>query len=89
MGRIERFESWRRLKHGTHIYSIAFSPDESRLACAFANNAIRIWDMPTRQEIVDLLGHGKYVHSIQFSPDGRRLLSGSGDNTARIWSDGE
>ena len=71
--------------HGTNVYGVAFTPDGTRLACACANNTIRIWDTGTHKEVAELHGHGAYVHQITFSPDGTRLVSGSGDFTVRIW----
>ena len=76
------------LKHGTNVYSLAFSRDGSRLAGACADNKIRLWDVANREgasEVAELQGHTDYVHSIAFSYDGTRLVSGSGDNTIRIW----
>jgi WD40 repeat protein len=67
------------------VYGVAFTPDGTRLACACANNTIRLWDVATRQEAVDLRGHGAYVHAVAFSPDGSRLASCSGDFTVRVW----
>jgi WD40 repeat protein len=73
------------LKHGTHVYGVAFTPDGTRLACACADNSIRFWDVRTHQEVAELRGHVNYVHQVAFSPDGTRLVSGSGDHSVRIW----
>jgi WD40 repeat protein len=54
-------------------------------ACARADNAVRLWDVATRQEVAELRGHGAYVHAVAFGPDGRRLVSSSGDCTVRVW----
>jgi WD40 repeat protein len=73
------------MNQGSSVYGLAFTPDGSRLACACANNTVRLWDMATRQAVCDLYGHAAYVHQVAFSPDGSRLLSGSGDFTLRVW----
>ena len=73
------------LKHGVNVYGLSFNPDGARLACACANNTIRLWDLATRQVVAELHGHKDYVHQVAWSPDGTRLVSGSGDKTLRVW----
>jgi WD40 repeat protein len=73
------------LKHGANVYGLSFTSDGKRLACACANNTIRLWDMATHKVVGELHGHAAYVHQVAFSPDGTRLVSGSGDSTVRVW----
>ncbi len=47
--------------------------------------AIRLIDIATWQEVADQRGHADYVHAVAWSPDGTRLVSGSGDSTVPIW----
>jgi WD40 repeat protein len=72
-------------RHGSIVYGLAFSPDGTRLATACQDHAMRLWDLATHDEVVELNGHTDYVHAVAFSPDGTRLASGSGDHTVRIW----
>ena len=67
------------LKHGTNVYSLAFTPDGTRLAsaCAIRRSGSGMSRLGRRSR--ELHGHKDYVHSIAFSPDGTRLVSGSGD----------
>ncbi|KAJ6144961.1 hypothetical protein N7470_008856 [Penicillium chermesinum] len=67
------------------VYSIAWSPDGSRLASGSGDNIVRIWDPATGQNMSILEGHTYSVYSIAWSPDGSRLVSGSEDKTVRIW----
>ncbi|MFM6282733.1 MAG: WD40 repeat domain-containing protein, partial [Dolichospermum sp.] len=69
------------------IWSLAFSPDNKKLASSSVTQKVTIWDLKT----------GKYqilqqnetntggTKSIAYSPDGQLLVSGSEDNTISIW----
>jgi serine/threonine protein kinase/WD40 repeat protein len=78
------------------VWSIAFSPDASRLAAAghhytkreselAPQSVIHVWDLASRTLMHVLAGHTDHVKSVVFSSDGRRLLSGSFDGTVRLW----
>ena len=66
--------------------SVGFSPDGKRLAISRPeDNAVKVLDVATGEELLTLKGHTKYVESICFSRDGKLVVSGSHDNTARVW----
>ena len=69
------------LYNGTTVYTVAFSPDGTRLAVGCKDNTIRLWDLKSYQQVAELRGHTDYVHAVAFSPDGTQLVSGSGDST--------
>ena len=70
----------------TEVYSIAFSPDGSRIVSSSSDNTIRLWDEGTGDAIVKPLEeHSSYIYSVAFSPDGSRIVSGSSDNTICLW----
>ena len=73
------------LYNGSTVYTVAFSPDGTRLAVGCKDNTIRLWDLTSYQQVAELRGHTDYVHAVAFSPDGTQLVSGSGDSTVRIW----
>jgi WD40 repeat protein len=71
--------------HTGRVFSIAFSPDGSRLATAGEDQTIKIWDVMSGQALLTLAGHTKAVDDVVFSPDGTHLASASRDDTARLW----
>ena len=80
--------------HKKTVYSVAFSPDGTKLASGSSDNTIKLWDVKTGNEKGTLTGHGMKmrmdvlvgtVYSVEFSPDGKMLASGSEDGTAKLW----
>jgi hypothetical protein len=71
--------------HGATVWSVAFSPDGTRLASGSSDDTVRLWDVASGQETARLEGHGADVNSVAFSPDGTRLASGGDDDTVRLW----
>jgi WD40 repeat protein len=82
---LENPDQVRVLGLGAVVYGVAFNRDGTRLACACADNTIRLLDVPRMRQVAELRGHEEYVHSVTFTPDGTRLVSASGDKTLRVW----
>jgi WD40 repeat protein len=67
-------------------YSVALSPDGTKVASATTKSAIRIWDTNTGRVTTVMTGHTKIVTSVSWSPDGTKIVSGCNDKTVRVWN---
>ncbi len=74
-------ESFSKKEPWWRVFSIAFSPD-SKLLAASSRGRIKVWDMESKDEILDLTKDWD-TESIAFSPDGTTLATASGD--IRLW----
>ncbi|KAJ7181118.1 hypothetical protein C8R46DRAFT_598076 [Mycena filopes] len=72
--------------HTDTVYSVAFSPDGTRIVSGSRDSTVRVWDTEAQTQIgAPLEGHTDTVTSVAFSPDGTRIVSGSWDKTVRVW----
>src|SRR5260370_36037715 len=71
--------------HSAWISSLAYSPDGKQLASGSADKTVKIWTIPSGEELATLRGHTDYVSSVAISPDGKLLATGSFDKTAKLW----
>ena len=73
--------------HG-HLNSAAgvcFSPDGRRLTSAHGGwDAVKLWDLHTRQELLNLSGHGSLL-AVKWSTDGNVILAGEPDAPRPPW----
>lgn len=76
------------------IYSVAVSPDGSRLATGGLDGKVRLWstkaiaggpDYKGPKQLCSMSTHTGAVTVVRFSPNGRYLASGSDDRIALIW----
>jgi WD40 repeat protein len=73
--------------HEGLVYSVAWSPDGSKIASAGEDGTVRIWDATTYEMLDVLEGHTDRVFYVSWSPDSRKLASTGLDQTIRIWEE--
>jgi WD40 repeat protein/serine/threonine protein kinase len=72
--------------HMEAAHGVAFSPDGHRLATGGnARDAVKLWDLDTRRELVTLSGQGSMFLSVAFSPDGQWLAACNRDGMLHLW----
>jgi WD40 repeat protein len=63
--------------HLNAAFGIAFSPDGRRLiSTSGGNEAVKIWDVGTQQELLTLPGRGSFLHQASWSADGNTIIVG-------------
>lgn len=72
-------------KHNEDVWTIAFTPDGSKLVSGGEDNKARIWDMETFEQLLVLEPHDNWVTTVAVSPDGKTVLTGSNDKKVRLW----
>ncbi|KZP17448.1 WD40 repeat-like protein [Athelia psychrophila] len=73
--------------HRSGVYSIAYSPDGTRIVLGSVDSTVCVWDAETGTVIVGPLrvGHGGVVNCVAYSPDGKHIISASEDGTIQVW----
>jgi len=69
--------------HTNGVWSVAFSPDGSRIVSGSFDNSVRVWDSSTGKVQNMLEDRTIPVLSVAFSSDGSRIASGSKDISVR------
>jgi WD40 repeat protein len=64
--------------HLNAAFGIAFSPDGRRLiSTSGGREAVKLWDVGTRQELLTLGGTGSFLGEARWSADGDVILAGA------------
>jgi WD40 repeat protein len=71
--------------HLSGVNSVAFSPLNSLIASASADNTVKLW-YPDGKFFRTLSGHTDVVNSVVFSPDATTVASASQDKTVKLWT---
>lgn len=67
------------------VFSVAFSPDKTRLAAACADRSVRLFDVATRQQQKLIEDHADWVMDVAWSPDGKKIATASRDKTSKVF----
>ena len=61
--------------HTNVVHAVSFSPDDQFLSTGSYDKTVRIWDVSTGTEQIQLSGNGEQVYGVGFSQDGKSVLS--------------
>ncbi len=72
-----------RFDDAGHVRAVSWSPDGRRLAGG--GDAVKVWDMEAKREVVSFRGHAGPVHDVSWGPDGHQVASAGVDRTVKLW----
>jgi WD40 repeat protein len=72
--------------HTNAVFSVAWSPDDTRIASGGADNTAQIWQATNGGTLVTYTGHTAHVNYVAWSPNSARVASASDDKTIQVWS---
>jgi WD40 repeat protein len=67
------------------VLDVKFAPGDKRLACAGADNSIRIYDVESGRQQLVIQQHADWVTGVAFSHDGKLIASSSRDRSCRVF----
>lgn len=70
--------------HTGIVYSVAWSPDGTRLVSGADDNTVQVWNS-AGSKLAVYSGHTSAVVYVSWSPDGKQVASASNDNTVKVW----
>jgi WD40 repeat protein len=70
--------------HSGYVFGLCFDPGGGRLASASYDGTVRVWSMPSGEELARLTSPCAYAHCVDYSPDGRWLAAGFGMPTGVV-----
>ena len=73
------------LPDSERLWSVAFSPDGSRLAVSGGGGIAQVWDVASGEQLLQLDTPEITISRLIFSPDGRQLAAAGADGIARLW----
>jgi WD40 repeat protein len=71
--------------HFANVHCVAVHPGGRRAATGAADGTIKLWDIPSGQDLLTLKAHAGPVTFLEFTKDGNQLISAGADNRVRWW----
>ncbi|KAH7908238.1 WD40-repeat-containing domain protein [Hygrophoropsis aurantiaca] len=70
-----------------YVWSLAFSPDGTRLAAGSSYGKVQVFDVATGKTVVGPLNaHKRHASSLVFTHDGQQIITASWDLSIRVWN---
>jgi WD40 repeat protein len=73
-----------KLRHGSRILCLGYSPDGQMLAAGGGNDPVRIWNPKTGEMLREI--NEPWVHALTFTPSGETLVFAGYQKHIRLWS---
>ena len=70
-------------KSASSVFTVAWSPDGTRIASGSWDTTVQIWNAATGQHRYICRGHDNIIGALVWSPDGQRIASV--DDHLRVW----
>lgn len=67
------------------VNAVAVTPDGRSILSASNDHTLKIWDLPTGQEVRTLMGHTDAVWDVAVTSDGQLAISASADRSLKVW----
>lgn len=71
--------------HAAAVWSLAWSPDGSRIASVSQDQTAQVWDATTGNHVLKYHKHIDTVRAVAWSPNGAQIVSGGHDHSAQVW----
>jgi len=72
-------------RHVGEVIAVAVSPDGRTLVSGGQDGTVRLWDVPTHQQLGQPLRMSTWVTDVAFSPDGRAVAAADQWGNLRRW----
>jgi serine/threonine protein kinase len=71
--------------HTDEVFSVAWSPDGTRLVSGGAESCAQVWDATTGDRLFSYLEQSNTITSLAWEPSGVGIVSASADRTVQVW----